>query len=164
LIDYKAEFTWTESNKLLHASYFTWDTTVGTPAWKESTRIDNTYDGAGNLLKYDKTFYNIGLGHWDTEQIKTYYYTSVPVGLTENTTKSASLCIYPNPAGNEINVSYRDIDGETSHYTIYNLYGQILTFGRLENQAVTVSQLKPGIYIFELHDGQSIFSAKFVKY
>ena len=162
VMDYKAEFIWTETNKLLHASYFRWQGTIDTGIWNETMRIDNTYDGAGNLFKYDKTFYNTGLGHWDTEQNKTYYYTSVPVGLTENTTKSTPLSIYPNPAQNEIYVSF--LYGGTSRYTIYNLYGQLMLNGRLENKAITVSQLKPGIYIIEIFGGQSIYSGKFVKY
>ena len=161
-LDYKAEYTWTESNKLLHASYFDWQGTANTGVWKESLRTDNTYDAAGNLLKFEKTFYNDGRSLWETDQSKTYYYTSVPVGLPANITNSATLCIFPNPAKNEITI--RNLDGGTSNYTIYNLYGQPLISGRLGNQAIAVSQLKPGLYIIELRNGHSIYSGKFVKY
>ena len=161
-MDYKAEFTWSESSQLLHTSYFTWKGNMDTGMWEEAIKIDNSYDESGNLLLYEKTFFDARTGDWETENSKTYYYASVPAGLPANITNPGSLSIFPNPAENLITV--RDFYGETLFYTVYNLYGIARISGRLENKAINVSHLKPGIYIIEIRDGHSIYTGKFVKY
>ena len=161
-IDYRAAFTWTESGQMLHASYFTWEADGDTGKWVEATRIDNRYDAYGNLLQYDKTFYDARTGKWETEHSKTYYYTYLETGLTENRVKTGSLHIFPNPAGDEIRIS--GLSGKNMRYTVYNLYGQPATSGRSEDQFIDVSHLVPGIYLLEIRNENSIYSGRFVKY
>jgi hypothetical protein len=160
-IDYRAAFTWTESGQLLHASYFTWEADGDTGKWIEATRIDNRYDAYGNLLQYDKTFYDARTGKWETEHSKTFYYTYLETGLADNRAKSGSLSIYPNPAGDEIRIS--GLSGKGWRYTVYNLYGQPVASGRPEDQAIDVRNLMQGIYLLEIMDRNSFYSGRFVK-
>jgi len=159
---YKAEFTWTDFNDLLHASYFDWNGNSESGIWKEVLRIDNTYDEHGNLLVYEKTFFDTRTEFWENEDIKNYYYSLMPNGLPSNMTRSESLVIFPNPAENVINIKLPV--NEDSYFTIYNLYGVVVAGGKLEDQAIVISQFKPGIYLVEISNGQSLYSGKFVKF
>ena len=82
--------------------------------------------------------------------------------LAENMAKTGSLSIFPNPAADEIRVS--GLSGKSLRYTVYNLYGQSVTSGRLEDQSIDVSHLKPGFYILEIRNDHSRYSGRFVKY
>jgi len=161
-MDYRAAFTWTESGQLLHASYFTWEADGDTGVWAEATRIDNRYDAYGNLLQYDKTFYDARTGKWETEHNKTYYYTYLETGLPERMVKTGSLSIFPNPVTDEIRVS--GLSGKSLRYTVYSLYGQSVTSGIIEDQVIHVSHLKPGFYILEIRNDHSRYSGRFIKY
>jgi hypothetical protein len=161
-IDYMAEYTYTQQNDLLHLSYYNWIGDMETGHWEEASRIDNTYDDDYNLVLYEKTFYDARTEMWENENSKRYYYTSVPVSLHEDYLKPDRLVIFPNPARDAITIK-NDADGN-SIYTIYNLYGLPLESGRSENQAIAISQLKPGMYLVEIRNGKSRLMARFVKY
>jgi hypothetical protein len=161
-IDYKAEYMYTQQNELLHISYNKWIGDMAAGYWQEATRIDNTYNEEGILELYEKTFYDARTGEWVVENSKTYFYSLVPVSLPEDFAKAVQLSIFPNPARDEIRIM--NLFRETPDYTIYNLYGSALESGRLENQAIAITRLKPGIYIIEIDDNLSIYTGKFVKY
>jgi len=161
-IDYKVEFSWTNYNQLLHTSYYNWNGTMESGFWEGNMRIDNIYDEYGNLLFYEKTYYDARSHSWETDENKTYYYSAAPSKLTDNYTESQTLSIFPNPAQEVIAIG--DSPDEISYFTIYSLYGFAVASGRLENQLITVSHLKPGIYIVTIRSGQSLYSGKFVKY
>lgn len=160
-IDHRIEYSWAEDDQLLHSSYYKWNGTMETGVWEEALRFDNTYDEYGNLLFYEKTYFDARNHGWETEESKTYYYTYMPSGLPANHANKEKLIIYPNPSEDIINIQVPD--EEDSYFTIYNLYGVAVTVGRLENLSITISHLKPGIYIVEIRDGHSLFSGKFVK-
>lgn len=58
--------------------------------------------------------------------------------------------IYPNPSNGLLNI--RTLDDRTVSYQIYNLMGQPLKSGTL-NQEINVSDLSAGMYVIEINDG-----------
>lgn len=71
--------------------------------------------------------------------------------------------LYPNPVKGDI-VYFSGIENENAtSYRIYNLMGQQVANGSIENNAVNVSALTPAIYIIEVTDGKSAASKRFIK-
>ncbi|WP_423740458.1 M4 family metallopeptidase [Flavobacterium columnare] len=68
--------------------------------------------------------------------------------------------IYPNPSNGLLNI--RTLDDRTVSYQIYNLMGQPLKSGTL-NQEINVSDLSAGMYVIEINDGQKTLAKKFAK-
>lgn len=164
-INYKQEFNWNEDNTLSHVSYFDWEETTDTGIWKESIRIDNTYDEFGNILLYLKTFYDARTGSWETEHSMTYYYSEFnetpSEKMDENHKKDISDGIYPNPAKSFIYIN--ESFSENTFFTIFSLYGQKIATGKMESNAISVSDLKQGVYLIEIYDGLKLFTGKFLK-
>lgn len=69
--------------------------------------------------------------------------------------------MYPNPVENTLNVSM--FDNRSVSYKIYNLMGQSLKAGQLNQQELNVSDLTSGLYILEVNDGQKAITKKFAK-
>ncbi|WP_163444596.1 M4 family metallopeptidase [Flavobacterium columnare] len=68
--------------------------------------------------------------------------------------------IYPNPSNGLLNI--RTLDNRAVSYQIYNLIGQPLKSGKL-NQEINVSDLAAGMYVIEINDGQKTLAKKFAK-
>lgn len=69
--------------------------------------------------------------------------------------------IYPNPVnGNNLNIKMNAYNNST--FKISNVIGQILNSGKV-NGEINISNLKAGVYIIEVNDGEKIMSKKFVK-
>ena len=69
--------------------------------------------------------------------------------------------VYPNPTTNFINIQLRD--GRDATYKIVNLLGQIVKKGQVSRNNINVQNLKSGIYILEVNDGQRSFTKKISK-
>jgi chitodextrinase len=72
-----------------------------------------------------------------------------------------SFKLYPNPVKEGV-IYIADIDTHLS-YSIYNMMGQEMAKGNLENKAINVSQLARGTYIIELTDGVLTATKHFIK-
>ncbi|RZJ53258.1 MAG: T9SS type A sorting domain-containing protein [Flavobacterium sp.] len=71
------------------------------------------------------------------------------------------ITVYPNPVGNELNVSLGDKTGAT--FTITNTLGQQVGKGELSDSSIDVSKLGTGIYLIELKGSQKTITKKFIK-
>ena len=69
--------------------------------------------------------------------------------------------IYPNPAKNILNIKL--FDNAEGTYKIVNLLGQTVKAGKISKDNIDVSQLKIGLYIIEVNDGEEIMTQKFIK-
>jgi endonuclease I/chitodextrinase len=82
-------------------------------------------------------------------------------GLNENEISAEDFTIYPNPTKSQLEVRiYADA---TASYQIHSLLGQIVKAGTLENKTINVANLKAGIYILQINDGDEILTKKFIK-
>lgn len=77
------------------------------------------------------------------------------------TAQALSFNLFPNPVENILNVSV--IDNRSIAFKIYNMMGQVVKSGNLEQSEINVSNLEGGLYIFEMNDGQKSITKKFMK-
>ncbi|MBP6557724.1 MAG: T9SS type A sorting domain-containing protein [Flavobacterium sp.] len=79
----------------------------------------------------------------------------------ENPTKTVSFNLYPNPVkGDVLNIA--NLDTEAS-FRIFNMMGQELGKGKIENNNVFVGSLKAGTYLIEVSNGTSTNTKRFIK-
>ncbi|SDX64155.1 Por secretion system C-terminal sorting domain-containing protein [Lutibacter oricola] len=69
--------------------------------------------------------------------------------------------VYPNPVKGEFLTIRMSYNSEAT-YSLTNLLGQTIKTGNV-SETVNVGNLKPGIYIIEVNDGEEIMSKKFIK-
>jgi hypothetical protein len=69
--------------------------------------------------------------------------------------------IYPNPVSSQLEV--RIYAEASASYQIYSVVGQLVTTGTLGTKTIDVSNLKNGMYILQINDGDEILTKKFVK-
>lgn len=67
--------------------------------------------------------------------------------------------VYPNPAVNSIFISS---EFANSDYSIYDVFGQRLLFGMLDNVQIDISKLQAGTYYINIQQGEKIVNSKFV--
>lgn len=81
----------------------------------------------------------------------------------EYLSKNNSTSIYPNPASNNINISYKG--NEQVRATLFNLTGKMITSVDLQKgvNSINISQLTNGIYFIKLDGGSVHTTHKFVK-
>lgn len=77
-----------------------------------------------------------------------------------NEVNNFDMDVFPNPT--ESSLSVRMVDNRSVSYKVYNLLGQTLKAGKL-NQEINVSDLVSGMYILEVNDGQKTITKKFAK-
>jgi hypothetical protein len=72
-----------------------------------------------------------------------------------------SFNLYPNPVnGDVLNISNLDVD---SNYKIFNMMGQELGNGKIENQSINVGSLTTGTYLIEVSNENGATSKRFIK-
>jgi hypothetical protein len=157
-IDFRAEYEYNDNDQLLYAPYFKWVEVGDSGYWKEQTRIDNTYDGDGNLLFYEKTFNDARTNSWIIDEKRTYYYSSTNKSTGKGRTMELSCRIYPNPAVNYISIS--GLLENNSSYQLFDMQSKLVGSGNSEHGLIDVSELKAGIYVVKMRD----LTARFVKY
>lgn len=87
--------------------------------------------------------------------------TAVNISIDKIATNQ--LSIYPNPAGDILNVSYAN--GETNDLQIFNLAGQkVLEQSKITgSKKLNISQLEKGMYILTIKSAAGVQSQKFIK-
>ncbi|MDO9510496.1 MAG: T9SS type A sorting domain-containing protein [Bacteroidales bacterium] len=95
----------------------------------------------------------------------TMQFDATDVGI-EHPATTSKLSAYPNPASNQVNISYQlPVSAKTATLRIVNLTGQEVYNTRLNGnkgiQNINISILSPGMYIYALYaDGKPITSQK----
>jgi Zn-dependent metalloprotease len=67
----------------------------------------------------------------------------------------------PNPANEFLNVKMAD--NRVASFRVLNYLGQQVESGKISENAINVSKLGAGIYLFEVNDGQKRITKKFIK-
>ena len=90
-----------------------------------------------------------------------YAVNKVSLGaLAVNDITKTKVQVYPNPATDILNVS--NVSAKTS-YKIYNVAGQLVSTGNINNGEVKVNQLAKGMYIISFEDNANVSNIKFEK-
>ena len=74
------------------------------------------------------------------------------------------LNIYPNPTDNVLFLETFNTNSVLKTYKIFNIYGQLIKYGNLENNQINIQEIPDGSYILALFDISNYrFTAKFTK-
>jgi len=97
---------------------------------------------------------------WDTFAIDTCGDLGLRPAITGVTSAATVINVYPNPVnGSELFVS----EANQALYHIYNVLGQEMAKGTIENDSLSVATLKAGIYILEISSNGKSITKRFVK-
>jgi hypothetical protein len=136
-----------------------WKLTYDGDAHRTDDLDDICFDSESNILVGG--FIEVELFHHKGVTIKY----SNPLGIDEITNQDALLSVYPNPAGN-----YLEIQAQALHlqaeYKIIDIQGRIILQDAIKdfsNPRIELQGLNPGIYFLKIYDGHKQYNAKFVK-
>jgi len=95
-------------------------------------------------------------------QVEDYTINISASGRMEDISSTAlTFTLYPNPVkGNLLNIA--NIEGDAT-YRIFNLMGQELESGNIEDNAVLVGNLKTGAYLIEITSRNQTATKRFIK-
>jgi chitodextrinase len=102
-------------------------------------------------------------GTFDFGQVEDYTVniTSTARQDEEVSKNQISFDLYPNPVkGDVLNIDNLEAD---SSYRIYNMMGQELGNGKIENESINVGNLAAGTYLIEVSNANGATSKRFIK-
>jgi hypothetical protein len=160
---FKTYYEYSPSGQVKHISiYYGSGTATEEITYSEQSRIDYTYDNEGNLLIYHRTYYDDSvLQSWETEELKTYYYSSTEGTTANKEMRQNEFQIYPNPATDFILLRLKQKND--SEYTIYNLSGEKVKEGVVDNRSITIADLKKGTYFIRIYNNTTSHFSRFLK-
>jgi hypothetical protein len=59
---------------------------------------------------------------------------------------SDAVNVYPNPASNNVQISFTDNSGEITHINMYDVNGKLVLSQTINNNTIDVSNLPEGVY------------------
>lgn len=138
-------------------TYSVWDKFSG--GWFLYFKDEYSYNEEGNIvleLRYD---WDISTSQWKDSERTTWYYsdhafTPVP-GINDR-----QLRVYPNPASEYVVFDLEDMSPSAA-ICLFDSQGRLVLQHRLVvNQPVPVGGLAPGIYLYRVNDGRTIYKGK----
>jgi chitodextrinase len=101
-------------------------------------------------------------GTFDYGQVEDYTVNITATARVEEASNNQiSFNLYPNPvSGDVLNISNLEAD---SNYRIYNMMGQELGKGKIENESINVGNLAAGTYLIEVSNANGATSKRFIK-
>lgn len=94
-------------------------------------------------------------------QVEDYTVNITATAKIEEASRTISFSLYPNPVkGDVLTISNLEID---SNYRIFNMIGQELSKGKIENETINVSNIATGTYIIEVSNANGSTSKRFIK-
>ena len=129
--------------------------TVPTTATLGSTRMRV-------IMRYNTTP-TTPCGTFDFGQVEDYTVNITSSARSEETSSGDALTfnLYPNPVkGDVLNISNLEI---TSSYRIFNLMGQEIGKGTIENESLFVGELASGTYLIEVSNERGSLTKRFIK-
>lgn len=120
------------------------------------------YDKAGNFIYYEAVDKSAG---YNGNRYKFYYEKYGDSSQVDE--KDLSLSIYPNPAGNILNIYVMSSLNSTSDLTIYNALGEVVYQNFIDakcdcRETIDISALSPGFYVVELSSGGLVNRQKLI--
>ena len=82
-------------------------------------------------------------------------------GITILNKKTPQVCLYPNPATNELNISTID-NISIKELNIFNQFGQKIVSMKLSRKKIDISSLNSGIYFIELITNETRITKKLI--
>ena len=161
----KMNLTYDGAHNLLSSIQQRWYSSYG-----NYQKEENIYN-ADNLVTSRTTFTWSATGSWVQNkgydmQSHFYYEPYVGAGVNNVNMQVSTVQLYPNPAGNYLNITISNTDNRTLTLIIYDMNGrqcrqwQVAT-GSSYNAIVPTDNLKAGNYIIQINDAKSTTSKQF---
>jgi hypothetical protein len=117
--------------------------------------VDINGDGKEDLF--------VGSGNGDT-----YYFLNTTVVSVEDVQNSSfvELKAYPNPVGNTLNISSKNVDLNNAELSVYSILGEKLNLNSTRSgsiASINFTNLAPGIYILVIQSDVVNYSTKIIK-
>jgi N-acetylneuraminic acid mutarotase len=132
-----------------------------TGAWTQGPDLPSTgRKGGMSCAKGDFFFYSCGIGEGPTRLTETWM-TDIPLGIKE-ISREESFSVYPNPTKGVILISSAKKNGETFAYSLNDIFGKELYFGKNKDASATVeiAGLAPGVYFLSLFFENDLMEVK----
>ena len=162
-IDYNGNGLFTDAGELV----FSKATSTGTTATGTITIPATATLGATRMrvsMKYNGTPTSCETVSYG--QVEDYTVNILAVGAKNNGESAIgaaaiSFTLYPNPvSGSVLNIANAAADAK---YAIYNMLGQQLANGTIENETINVETLTSGTYLIEVSNGDKTETKRFIK-
>lgn len=130
-------------------------------------KIEFTYDSNDYLIKQQWKSFQSPNTFIDDTYLVYKFQDSIPKTIVPPPFKE--LTIYPNPAINQINISYTTLKAQDSRVTVTDIFGnQIYNFYDNNYKGdhllkIPVDKLAKGIYLIHLQLGDEFINSKFIK-
>ena len=99
-------------------------------------------------------------GSFTYGQVEDYTVNITAARMTEES-EGISFNLFPNPVkGDVLNISNLDVE---SNYRIFNVMGQELGKGKIENETINVGNLATGTYLIEVSNEKGSLTKRFIK-
>ena len=159
-IDYNKNGVFTDTGELV----FSKAASTTTPVSKTFTIPATATLGATRMrvsMKYNAIPASCGALAYGQVEDYTVNITSVAKEIESNTNQSTlSFNVFPNPVnGDVLNIS----TVENATYSVYNVLGQEISRGKIENDAISVSNMKAGTYLLEVTSNGKSAVKRFIK-
>ncbi|GAA4066539.1 zinc-dependent metalloprotease family protein [Flavobacterium cheonanense] len=159
-IDYNRDGDFTDAGE----SVFSRARTTATPVSGSFTVPTTAALGATRMrviMRYNATP-TTPCGTFDFGQVEDYTVNITATARVEEASNNQiSFNLYPNPvSGDVLNISNLEAD---SSYRIYNMMGQELGKGKIENESINVGNLAAGTYLIEVSNANGATSKRFIK-
>lgn len=82
--------------------------------------------------------------------------------LSTNNFEHEKISLYPNPTQNNLNFTLSESISVTA-YEIHNLLGEKVSYGDLNSNSISVSNLANGVYIIKVKTNEGFLTSKFIK-
>jgi chitodextrinase len=158
-IDYNRDGDFTDAGESVYSRSRTTATpvsgsfTVPTTATLGSTRMRV-------IMRYNATP-TTPCGTFDFGQVEDYTVNITSSARGEATNDSLAFSLFPNPVkGDVLNISNLEI---VSSYRIFNLMGQEIARGTIENESIFVGDLASGTYLIEVSNERGSLTKRFIK-
>jgi hypothetical protein len=145
-----------------------------TSIWSQSGNLGNSWLSASvNLSSYlgstvQLRFNRITGGTWqadvalDNISLTNSAANSTSLYVTYNSNEpNKTFKMYPNPAKDLLNVRLAT-EGQNS-FRIIDITGKTIKSGSISKKSINIANLKAGIYLIEINDGEEIIIEKFIK-
>jgi chitodextrinase len=157
-IDYNQNGVFTDAGE----TAYTRATTTATPIIGTITIPTTAALGSTRMrvmMKYS-TLPTSSCGSYTYGQVEDYTLNIVAARLN-GTENGISFNLFPNPVkGDILNISNLDVD---STYRIFNMIGQELGNGKIENEVINVAHLSSGTYLIEVSNEKGLLTKRFIK-
>jgi chitodextrinase len=100
-------------------------------------------------------------GSFTYGQVEDYTVNITSTAKEDVSNNQISFSLYPNPvSGDMINISNLEVD---SSFRIFNMMGQEVSNGKIENESIYVGRLTAGTYLIEVSNANGSTSKRFIK-